>query len=385
MRIAFFSTMGGLPWGGSEELWSRAAHVLLERGHEVAFCSRRWYPTAAPLERLMECGAVPTFRPRMRLGRSLRRTLERLRLIQLRYVNWLRKTRPDLVVISFSCHTDDPHIANTCHMLGIPYAILLQSAGYHTWLHPRSVSDFAAAYRNARQCYFVSHQNREVIESNLAIDLSSAEIVDNPFQVSVGAAPEWPAHEPHWKLACVARIHFLTKSQDVLLRALRAPKWRSRQLKLVCWGSDDGSLSALEKLIDLYGLRGQVSYGGFATNITELWSDHHALVLPSRAEGNPLALVEAMLCGRVPIVTNIGRAAELIDDNKSGFIAPAATVELIDEVLERAWQQRHLWNEMGQRAATAIRERHSLRPAEDLADRILSIALPHRAARNRAA
>jgi glycosyltransferase involved in cell wall biosynthesis len=377
--------MGGLPWGGSEELWSRAAQVLLDRGHEVAFCSRRWHPTAAPLERLIERGAVPTFRPRMRLGRSLRRALESLRLIQLRYVNWLRKTRPDLVVISFSCHTDDPHIANTCHMLGIPYAILLQSAGYHNWLHPKSIPDFTSAYRNARQCYFVSQRNREVMEANLAIDLSGAEIVDNPFQVSVDAAPGWPSHEPHWKLACVARVHFLTKSQDVLLRALRSAKWRSRPFQLVCWGSDDGSLGTLEKLIDLYGLRGQVSYGGFATDITELWSKHHALVLPSRAEGNPLALVEAMLCGRVPIVTDIGRSAELIDDNKSGFIAAAATVELIDEVLERAWQQRHRWHEIGQHAAAAIRQRHSLRPGEDFADRILSLAAPHKATHQMAA
>ena len=80
------------------------------------------------------------------------------------------------------------------------------------------------------------------------------------------------------------------------------------------------------------------------------------------------------MCGRMAITTRVGRAAELIDDNESGFIAPAATVELLDDALERAWSRRKKWRAIGQRAAQVIRARHSLRPAEDFADRILSAA-----------
>ena len=103
--------------------------------------------------------------------------------------------------------------------------------------------------------------------------------------------------------------------------------------------------------------------GGFSNNIEEVWREHHALVLPSRFEGNALAMIEAMLCGRMPIVTDVGRVTELVDDNRSGFIAPAATAELIDDALERAWQRRHEWQQMGAIAAADIRHRHSLRPA----------------------
>ena len=58
MRIAFFSTMGGLPWGGSEELWCRTANAFLDRGHEVAFNSLKWPTVAAPLQRLIDRGAA---------------------------------------------------------------------------------------------------------------------------------------------------------------------------------------------------------------------------------------------------------------------------------------------------------------------------------------
>jgi glycosyltransferase involved in cell wall biosynthesis len=108
-------------------------------------------------------------------------------------------------------------------------------------------------------------------------------------------------------------------------------------------------------------------------------------VLPSRFEGNALAMIEAMLCGRMPIVTDVGRASELIDDNRNGFIAAAPTLDLLDDALERAWQRRHEWQAMGALASETIRRRHSLQPAEDFADAVLSAAVGQRQAKARVA
>lgn len=385
MRIAFYSTMAGLPWGGSEELWSQAARVLLARGHEVHFSSLKWKPTPEPLEQLAGAGGVPRLRRRSAFGRTIRRKLEKRGILPHHFSGWLKRTRPDLVVISLSCHTDDPKIAATCRKLGIRYAILLQAANPYLWVANRWLDDTRADFTGAERCYFVSDENRDIMEANLAAALPQAEVVDNPFNVRPDAQPAWPSSEPVWKLACVARLHFISKSQDVLLQVMRLPKWRNRPLQIVLWGNDQGNGAHVERLIDFYDVRKQVSHGGFATDIEELWSRHHGLILPSRLEGNPLSLIEAMVCGRVPIATAVGRAAELVDDNVSGFIAPAATVPLVDEALERAWQRRHEWQAMGQLAARAIRERHSLQPAEDFADRLLAAAAPSHGAKRLAA
>jgi glycosyltransferase involved in cell wall biosynthesis len=249
----------------------------------------------------------------------------------------------------------------------------------------RTLDEYRSAYEHATRCFFVSNDNRELIESNLAAELPHAEIVDNPFNVRVAAAPNWPAATSFWKLACVARIHYLTKSQDLILRVLRMPKWRTRPLQVTLWGHDNGNLGQIRRAIEVYGLQRQIIYGGVSSNIEQLWSEHHGLLLPSRAEGNALSLIEAMMCGRVAITTRVGRAGELIDDNENGFIAPAATAELLDEVLERAWNRRDDWYAMGQRAAQVIRDRHSLRPAEDFADRILAVAADKAASKKIAA
>src|SRR4051794_41592660 len=117
MRIAFFSTMGGLPWGGSEELWSRAADSLLDRGHEVSFNCQIWPSIASPLQRLVSRGAQGHFRSRRRMGPSVRRTLESLRLTSRKYMRCLLKCRRAFVVISFSCLTHDLQISVTCAAL----------------------------------------------------------------------------------------------------------------------------------------------------------------------------------------------------------------------------------------------------------------------------
>ena len=49
----------------------------------------------------------------------------------------------------------------------------------------------------------------------------------------------------------------------------------------------------------------------------------------SAAEGKPLALTEAMVCGRPAVVTDVGGNAELIEDGITGFVAESAMRELV--------------------------------------------------------
>ncbi|HYO24715.1 MAG TPA: glycosyltransferase family 4 protein [Lacipirellulaceae bacterium] len=373
MTIGVFSTMTGMHWGGSEELWSRTAQVLASGGHRVCINYQRRKQPVVQLDRLAELGVEVHLRSRQRYGRTVRRLLQRLRVGEVALRRWLLRTAPDLVLVSIGYHTDDLLIAAVCRELGIPYALLLQAASPYEFLESTRWEAHRDAYQGAARCYFVSAQNRDIVESNLALDLGHAEIVDNPFNVSLNAAPAWPGDAEPWKLACVARLHFEAKGQDLLLQALRRPKWRSRGLEVTMFGADGGSGRRIEAMIDLYGLRGRVRWGGFATDIEQVWATHHALVLPSRFEGNALAMIEAMACGRTPIVTNVGRARELVDDDVSGFVAAAPTIELVDDALERAWRRRHEWQAMGALAAAAIRRRHSLAPAEDFAAQLLAI------------
>lgn len=46
-------------------------------------------------------------------------------------------------------------------------------------------------------------------------------------------------------------------------------------------------------------------------------------------------------------MTNVGDVPRLVDDNETGFVAQACTVDLLDDALERAWICRDHWQEIG--------------------------------------
>jgi glycosyltransferase involved in cell wall biosynthesis len=69
--------------------------------------------------------------------------------------------------------------------------------------------------------------------------------------------------------------------------------------------------------------------------------------MPSRSEGTPLALVEAMICGRPSVVTDVGGNLEWVEEPRNGFIAEAPTVRSFGKALERAWMARDRWPSLG--------------------------------------
>jgi glycosyltransferase involved in cell wall biosynthesis len=93
-----------------------------------------------------------------------------------------------------------------------------------------------------------------------------------------------------------------------------------------------------------------VHFRGHVDDVAAIWKQNHLLVLPSRYEGLPLALVEAMWCGRPAVVTDVAGNTEVCVDNETGFVAAAPTVPLLAEALERAWNRRGNWQQIGQAA-----------------------------------
>jgi glycosyltransferase involved in cell wall biosynthesis len=122
--------------------------------------------------------------------------------------------------------------------------------------------------------------------------------------------------------------------------------------------------NVLERMVHCYGLQDRVTFAGHVASVESIWVDNHVLVVPSRYEGLPLAIVEAMLCGRPIVATNVAGIPEVVEDGVSGFLADAPTLTSIASALKRLWQARADLQKMGMTAATRIRE---MVPADPIA------------------
>ena len=106
--------------------------------------------------------------------------------------------------------------------------------------------------------------------------------------------------------------------------------------------------------MDENGVADKVTFKGHR-EVKDIWADNHILVLPSRAEGLPITIVEAMLCGRPVLTTDVAGNAEFLEDEVTGFIVDAPTIKQLGAALERLWERRDQLEKMGAAAATAIR------------------------------
>ena len=357
-RVALIATNEFDAFAGSELLWAEAAWRLASAGCEVFLNAPSWPAEPERISRLRQHERV-RFVVRPIALPIARRVLAKAGFGSAESFfagcrkDYLRTTRPDLVVISQGGLVDGVGWMEACAEAGVPFAVIVHLVADSLWPGPAQAAQAAAVYPHAARVCFVSEENRISAGRQLGTTFMNSTIVRNPFNVAFETPPQWPGETSEWRLACVGRLGAEHKGQDLLVEVLATPKWRKRPLSVTLFGQGHHKMY-LEKLIALRGCD-RIKFGGYTNGIAEVWRDHHAMLMPSRYEGLPIALVEAMLCHRMAIVTDVGGNIELVEEGLTGFVAAAPNVASVDAALERAWLQRDRWHAMGMTAGQRVR------------------------------
>lgn len=132
-------------------------------------------------------------------------------------------------------------------------------------------------------------------------------------------------------IACVSNYR-PRKGVDVLIEAAKALPPDSRVHFLLIGRGMDGP--ELAKLIAESPLRANFHSFGHRTDVLEIVAACQATVLAStKREGLPKTVIESMVHGVAPIVTDTGGSAELVEEGVSGLVVPAGDVAAMGRAL----------------------------------------------------
>jgi colanic acid/amylovoran biosynthesis glycosyltransferase len=185
-----------------------------------------------------------------------------------------------------------------------------------------------------------------------------------------------PKEDAPFTILCVGRLE-PKKGQRHLLEACR--ELADRGIEFRCWLVGEGrERAALERARDALGLADRVELLGACPRerVRELMAEAHVFALPSvvaedgRAEGIPVALMEAMAMQRPVVSARISGIPELIESGRSGLLVAPGDPAALADALERIHGDPLGAAQMAREAVRVIRERFDV---DDSARRLLGL------------
>ena len=325
MRIVF--VIPSLGPGGAERVATLLVNAWSGKGHEVVLATFD-APGAEPFfaldtrVELRGLSASDTSR-----GLVARLGINAARLTRLRAV--LREVRPDFVV-AFMTEANAVAIW-AARGLRLPVVVSERNQPDRPglgWLHKlarRLSYPLASA---------MVVQTEDIASWARARFRIPVHIVPNPVRLETGGAhPE--QNGVRW-LTSIGRLTH-QKGYDVLIRSFAALAGKYPDWRLAIYGEGPDRVQ-LERLRAESGCADRIVLPGLVSDSAEVLRKASLFVLPSRFEGYPNALLEALACGLPVIATSCpGGTVEILENGRYGMLVPAddgaAMVEALDAML----------------------------------------------------
>jgi len=149
---------------------------------------------------------------------------------------------------------------------------------------------------------------------------------------SVQACPSPPHRDRKIDLISVGRLAPV-KQIEQFVSIIHAIAHLMPDIRAVIVG--DGPLKeSLHAGVRRLGLAGNIEFLGRRKDVEPLLGRSKVFVLTSQSEGLSIAMIEAMACGAVPVVANVGELSDLVINGENGYLVePNCLDEYIDRII----------------------------------------------------
>lgn len=164
-------------------------------------------------------------------------------------------------------------------------------------------------------------------------------------------------------VVCVSSLRYI-KGVDVLLQAWHLVNKQISQARLILVGI--GPLQTqLECMAKALGIADSIEFAGLQSNIPAQLHRGSIAVLPSRVEGMPVALLEAMACGLPCVATRVSGSEDIIQHGVNGLLVEPLDYQGMAQALLTLLSDPVLVQKYGHAARATIEQHYSLEHITD--------------------
>jgi glycosyltransferase involved in cell wall biosynthesis len=235
------------------------------------------------------------------------------------------------LAFAVSCFRQVPYVI-TAHLGDVPGGFAEQTAGLFRWLKPWTVP----IWRRAAAISAVSEHVRELATKAYGVPVQT--ILNGTATTGIAATPLTPHAPPH--LVFAGRF-VSQKNLPVLIDALSriaAAPWRATLI------GDGPLMNELRAQIARAGLQARIALPGWQERsaVDHIMAEADVFVIPSSAEGLPMAAVQALQHGLAIVGSDIGGLHDVIVHEGNGFLVPPGDAAALAARLQLLLEDRPL-------------------------------------------
>jgi len=229
----------------------------------------------------------------------------------------------------------------------VPVIMHLHSGLYHTFYRSlsRTWQDWIRKSLTAADKVFVLGQTwKEFACNEIGLPEGNIEIVPNGVPALKGEVIEDTEKPP--LMVFLGRLEN-EKGVPELMKALASEAVRTLPWNAVLAGN--GEVDRFRIIAAEFGLSDRISFPGWVESdeVKRFLLQADIMLLPSHMEGLPMAILEAMSCGKAIIATPVGSIPEYVEDGVAGIIVPCEDDKALSRAIEKVLRDRGLRKELG--------------------------------------
>jgi glycosyltransferase involved in cell wall biosynthesis len=248
----------------------------------------------------------------------------------------IRHWRPDVILAFFGIPSGAVSWV-VKKFTGIPYLVSLRGGDvpgfrpYDFAFYHRLASPFLNGIWHCAGAVVANSQGLRQLAANFNNQIA-IQVIPNGVDIHQFSLPEKRDWKPP-KMLFVGRLVY-QKGLDLLVNALGELRELPWHLTLVGDGPHRYELEALAKG---FGFADRIEFKGWIHKdvITQEYSEANLFVFPSRHEGMPNAVLEAMASGLPVVASNIAGNEELIIHGKTGLLVPPENPQVLRDELRK--------------------------------------------------